>query len=271
MKIIFCNGQPKSGSTFCFELVKELVPHRALRADDAELRNALIGNEAAQRILYMQDGDYTGYVRGSIATAATVLATLPLPPDTQLVVKTHDASPVAAPLLPVPAIVLTTFRDPFDVMVALRDQVDRELAQPAGRRRPGFLTNDDYEKALTTAAQFTARLHASFSPSNLYYEYPAFIRPSPENVARLAVVLGVDEALVSAAVERLDRQIRAGEVHGEFNRGEAGRGRRMIDELVSTGQVPMALANAAAMDHRELVGLVTRHQSGIVAGGGRSG
>ena len=45
----------------------------------------------------------------------------------------------------------------------------------------------------------------------------------------------------------------------------------MIDELVSTGQVPMALANAAAMDHRELVGLVTRHQSGIVAGGGRSG
>jgi hypothetical protein len=35
--------------------------------------------------------------------------------------------------------------------------------------------------------------------------------------------------------------------------------------------VPLALANAAAMHHREFVGLVTRHQSGIVAGDGRSG
>ena len=271
MRIVFCNGQPKSGSTFCFELVKQLVPHRALRADDAELREALVGNDAAQRILYVQDGDYTGYVRGSIATAATVLAMLPLPADTQLVVKTHDASPAAAPLLPVPAVVLTTFRDPFDVMAALRDQVDRELASPAGRRRPGFLTNDTYEKGLTTAADFVARLHGSVSPSNWYCEYPAFIRPSPENVARLSAVLGVDEASVSAAVGRLDRQIRAGEVDGEFNRGETGRGRRVIDELVRTGQVPLALASAAAMHHRELVGLVARHQSGIVAGDGRSG
>jgi hypothetical protein len=63
MRIVFCNGQPKSGSTFCFELVKQLVSHRALRSDDAELREALVGNDAAQRILYVQDGDYTGYVR----------------------------------------------------------------------------------------------------------------------------------------------------------------------------------------------------------------
>jgi hypothetical protein len=271
MRIVFCNGQPKSGSTFCFELVKQLVSHRALRSDDAELREALVGNDAAQRILYVQDGDYTGYVRGSIATAATVLAMLPLPADTQLVVKTHDASPAAAPLLPVPAVVLTTFRDPFDVMAALRDQVDRELAHPVSRRRPVFLTNDTYEKALTTAAEFVARLHGSFSPSNWYCEYPAFIRPSSENLARLSVVLGVDEASVSAAVGRLDRQIRAGEVYGEFNRGEVGRGRRVINELVRTGQVPLALANDADRHYRELVGLVARHQSGIVAGDGRSG
>jgi hypothetical protein len=110
-----------------------------------------------------------------------------------------------------------------------------------------------------------AQLHGSFSPSNWYCEYPAFIRPSPENLTRLAVVLGVDEARVSATVERLDRQIRAGAVYGEFNRGEVGRGRRIIDELVRTGQVPLALANDAARHYRELVGLVARHQSGIVA------
>jgi len=265
MRIFFCNGQPKSGSTFCFQLVRQLVPHRELRADDAELRNALVGNDAAQRILYTQSGDYTGYVRGSIANAAMALARLPLPPDTQLVVKTHDASPVPAPLLPVPAVVLTTFRDPFDVMVALRDQVERELARPVGQRRPGFLTNDTYEKALTKSGQFAARLHGSFSPSNWYCEYPAFIRPSPENVAWLSAMLGVDEASVSVAAGRLDQQIRAGDVHCEFNRGEPGRGRQIITELVRTGQVPQALAQDAAMYHRELVSLVARHRNGILA------
>jgi hypothetical protein len=265
MRIFFCNGQPKSGSTFCFQLVRQLVPHRALRVDDPELSEAIKGNEAAQRILHRTAGDYTGYVSGSIDEAAHVLASLSLPADTVLVVKTHDATPIAAPLLPAPAVVVTTFRDPIDVMVALKDQNDREKLRPASDIRPGFLKYDEYAKALVSASLFTARLLTSFSSSNWYIEYPAFIRPSPVGLARMAALLGADEVRIAAAVERLDLEVREGKTLGEFNRGEVGRGRRIIEELVRSGQVSGTLAQDGMIGHRELVRRVEHHKNGLTA------
>lgn len=67
MKIVFCNGQPKSGSTFCFELVKRLVSHRVLRVADPEIRAAVADHDEAHKILSVHGGEYTGYVQGSIA------------------------------------------------------------------------------------------------------------------------------------------------------------------------------------------------------------
>lgn len=265
MKIVFCNGQPKSGSTFCFELVKRLVPHRVLQATDPEIRAAVAGCEQASRILYMSGGEYTGYVRGSIARASRTLAELALPADTVLVVKTHDASPVAASLLPVPAVVITTFRDPIDVMVALRDQCERERLKPGADQRPGFLRHDNYGTALAHASQFTAGLVASFTSANWYLEYPAFIRPSTDGVACLASLLETDAARVSDVMEQIDHDIRAGKTDGEFNRGEVGRGRGIIEELVRTGQVPLILARAAVEAHHELVRRVEEHGCGITA------
>lgn len=263
MKIFFCNGQPKSGSTFCFELVKHLVPHLEMRTTSPIFQDAVGGNDAARRIMYQSRGEYTGYVHGSIANAARVFGDLSLPADAQLVVKTHDATPAAAPMLSVPAVVLTTFRDPFDVMVALMDQVERERARPADQVRPGFLVNDDPVKALTTAARFTAQLLASFTSSNWYLEYPAFIRPSPRDVTYFAAMLGVNEASVADAVQRLDREVRAGTVYAEFNRGEPGRGRHVVDALVRSGRVPSTLASHAIACHRELVARIEQHGSGI--------
>lgn len=263
MKIFFCNGQPKSGSTFCFELVKHLVPHVEMRTTSPIFQDAVGGNEAAQRIMYQSCGEYTGYVYGSIAAAARAFGALPLPVDAQLIVKTHDATPAAAPTLSIPAVVLTTFRDPFDVLVALMDQVERERARPADQVRPGFLMNDDPLRALTIAARFTAQLLASFMPSNWYLEYPAFIRPSPADVTCLAAMLGVNEVSVADAVQRLDREVRAGTVYAEFNRGEPGRGRHVVDSLVRSGRVPAALARDALACHRELVARIEQHGAGI--------
>lgn len=81
MKIFFCNGQPKSGSTFCFELVKQLVPHLEMRTTSPIFQDAVGGNDAAQRIIYQSRGEYTGYVHGAIVTAARVFGALPLPVD----------------------------------------------------------------------------------------------------------------------------------------------------------------------------------------------
>lgn len=263
MKIFFCNGQPKSGSTFCFNLVKHLVPHLEMRTTSPIFQEAVSGNDEALRIIYQSHGEYTNYVHGSIATAASVFGDLPLPVDVQLIVKMHDATPAAAPTLGVPAVVLTTFRDPFDVMVALMDQVEREQAKPTDQVRPWFLVNDDPVKALTKAARFTAQLLASFTPSNWYLEYPAFIRPSPVDVTCLAAMLGVDEARVADAVQRLDRKVRAGAVYAEFNQGEPGRGRHVVEALVRSGRVPSALARDALACHRELVARIVQHGSGI--------
>jgi hypothetical protein len=265
MKLIFCNGQPKSGSTFFFSLVNQLVPHVELRTTNEALRDALAGNEAARKILYLQNGEYTGYVNGGISRAAHAFATLPLPGDARLVVKTHDPEPAAAALMPPGTTIITTFRDPLDVMMALRDQADRERLRPAGTVRPGFLANATHARALASAAEFTARLLRSFSPSNWYLEYPAFVRPLPDQAAMLAAMLGVDERRITETVASLDHDIRSGRVIAEFNRGEAGRGRQIIDELVRNGSVPLGLAQQAVAWHRELVGLVARHRQGIIA------
>lgn len=264
MKIIFCNGQPKSGSTFCFELMKRLVVHEDIQTMNEPLYQALAINDEAQRILYRELGEYTGFVNGSILSAARVFAKLPLPIDGRLILKVHDAEPAPAPLLPGDNRIITTFRDPLDVMVALRDQLDRERMRPAELMRPAFLANDTYAKALARTENFMSRLVKSFSPHNAYLEYPCFIRPSDEQVGPLAALFGVGKDNYLETAKRLNLDSRAGRVDTEFNRGEEGRGRQIIDDLVRNGSVPRRLVQQAVSWHRKLVHLVLHHRSGHV-------
>lgn len=78
-------------------------------------------------------------------------------------------------------------------------------------------------------------------------------------------MLGVDEARAAEAVQRLDREVRAGTVYAEFNRGEPGRGRHVVDALVRSGRVPSTLACDALACHCELVARIVQHGSGITA------
>lgn len=265
MKFIFCNGQPKSGSTFFFRLVKRLLPHEKLLTTNERLRLALEGNDAARRILYRELGEYTGFVDGSIAGAARAFAKLSMPIDTRLIVKVHDPAPTSAPVLPGENMIITTFRDPLDVMMALVDQAVRERSRPAGTVRPAFLTSFSYDKALKQTVQFLDQFVRSFSPHNWYLEYPSFIRPSPDQAAMLAAILGVDAQSIITTATKLDRDIRAGAVDAEFNRGEEGRGREIIDELVRNGSVSPGIVQRAVARHRELVDLVVRHRRGLTA------
>lgn len=265
MKIVFCNGQPKSGSTFLFELVKRLVPHLDLRSIGDELGRALESDDEARGILYRESGRYTGFVDGSIADASRTLARLPLPKDSRLILKMHDPKPAPAPFLPGRNLVVTTFRDPLDVMVALYDQAELERLRPDGMIRPAFLVKQSYAKSLSSTKEFLTGLTRYFSPHNRYLEYPTFIRPQPQDAVKLAEMLGVDATQVVEAAARLDQDIRAGMVHAEFNRGETGRGRRIIEELIRNGIVPRRLVEQAVKRHSELVELVVRHRCGVVA------
>lgn len=264
MKIVFCNGQPKSGSTFCFELVKRLMIHEDLQTRNGPLHEALAGHNEAQGILYRELGEYTGFVNGPIRNAARVFAQLSPPIDGRLILKVHDAEPAPAPHLPGNNMIITTFRDPLDAMVALRDQLDRERLRPAESIRPAFLANDTYAKALARTENFMSRLVKSFSPHNIYLEYPCFIRPSDEQVGPLAAIFGVEGTNYREAAAILNLDSRAGRVDTEFNRGEEGRGRQIIDELVRNGSVSRRLVQRAVSRHRELVHLVLRHGRGLV-------
>jgi hypothetical protein len=265
MKIVFCNGQPKSGSTFLFELVKRLLPHLDLRSIGDELGRALESDDEASGILYREAGSYTGFVEGSIAGAARIFSKLPLPNDRHLVVKTHDPKPAPAPFLPGSNLVVTTFRDPLDVMVALYEQNHIELSRPAFTIRPAFLVNQGYAKALASTEKFLTGMTRYFTPHNLYLEYPSFIRPSPQEAAEIAEMLGVDATQVVDAAAGLDRDIRAGMVNAEFNRGETGRGRQVIEDLVRNGTLSRRLVQKAVRRYGDLVGLVVRHRCGVVA------
>ena len=267
MKIVFCNGQPKSGSTFFFNLVKRLMPCEELLTTNERLRLALASNDAAHRILYRELGEYTGFVDGSIAGAARAFAKLSLPIESRLIVKMHDPDPVPALQLPGEHMIITTFRDPLDVMMALFDQADRERFRPAGTLRPAFMARVGYAKALEQTEKFVARLVRSFSPHNWYLEYPSFIHPSPDQADTLAAILGVDAQNILTTAAKLDRDIRAGAVSAEFNRGEAGRGRQIIDELVWSGSVSRRLVQRAISRHRELVELVSKHRRGLTVQG----
>jgi|GEM_PF-6254497 len=265
MKIIFCNGQLKSGSTFLFQLVKLLLPHEKILSTNERLGFTLEGNEAVQRILYRELGEYTGFVDGSISGAARAFTKLSMPIDIRLIVKVHDPRPAPTPQLPGDNMIITTFRDPLDVMMALVDQADRERLRPTGTQRPFFLARVSYAKALEQTEEFLDQLVRSFSPQNWYLEYPSFIRPSPNQAATLAAILGVDAQSIMETAAQLDRDIRAGAVDAEFNRGEAGRGREIIDDMMRNGSVSHRLVQRAISRHRKLVDLVVRHRRGVTA------
>lgn len=263
MRLIVCNGQPKSGSTFFFVLAKRLVSHRECSADDPIVAAARAASPALDRIVHHSDGHFTGYLHGTIAQAAAALTTIPLTSAEALIVKMHDKAPPPADALPIPTTIVTTFRDPADVMVALRDQSRREALRQPDEVRRTFLEMDDYASALGRAARFLEHLAASFSPANWYLEYPAFIRPSTAAMAAIGRALHVDPRAVETAAATLDQEIRGGNVWGEFNRGEVGRGRAIIADLVRDGVVAADLAQRGEAAYHGLVDAVRRHGCGI--------
>ncbi len=265
MKIIFCNGQPKSGSTFFFELVKRLVTHLDLRSLDDKIGRTLESDNEARGILHRDSSGYSGFVKGNAAGAARILAKMPLPKDSRLVLKIHDPKPPPAIFLPGENLVVTTFRDPLDVMMALYDRTLLERSHPSDVVRSAFLLNDTYEKALARTEKFLTGMTRYFTPHNRYLEYPSFIRPLPKDAAEIAGMLGVDATQVVDAAAELDRDIRGGLVKAEFNRGETGRGRQVIDELVRNGTISRKLVLKAVKRHNELTDLVIRHGCGVVA------
>ncbi len=242
-----------------------MLPHLDLRSISDELRQTIESDDEARGILHRENGSYTGFVSDSVTGAARILAKLPLPKDSRLVLKTHDPKPAPAFFLPGENMVVTTFRDPLDVMVALYDQTQLELRRPSGTIRPAFLLNNTYEKALAKTEKFLTGMTRYFTPYNRYVEYPSFIRPLPQDAAEIARILGVDATKVLDTAVELDRDIRRGMVNAEFNRGETGRGRQLIDELVRNGNISRRLVLKAIKRYNELAELVIRHGCGVVA------
>ncbi|WP_420393070.1 hypothetical protein [Acuticoccus sp.] len=224
MPIVFAHGQPKSGSTFLFQVARRAASLQD-RLGERELRQAL--SDAL--------GEPWRDFQQTVDRALIDRLRARIPPRLTVVIKTHgDLDPALMPLLARQQVrAFTSVRDPRDTALSMVDTGQRDAAH--GKPRPYF-------KAMRTVTQ----------PETLNAQRWAVRRLGP--IVGNPFVLTIPHEAIAAAQPRvvrlllrhlgLERQARevnahfASDPHGrimEYHRGEPLRFRRELtaDEVAT--------------------------------------
>jgi hypothetical protein len=244
--LVLCDGVPKSGSTFLWQVCKRLAKDQGMES----LRSILGSDEH----FYIEPGNNTlsGFSNSQcdlIQAWLDAQAATPIQPDKNYCVKVHILNRLKLEDTPIESYLdssvawLVTVRDPFDVAQAIIDQAEKELQKPAELQRVGFARLSDPDKAMRTALHALQNLRHYHRPGIFIFPYPDFITGTDTVVANLrqALKLGdsVSDSGIRAEIKAVDESIRSGKMWGEFNQGRSGRGEALRE------QVDPALASKA--------------------------
>lgn len=215
--IVICYGMPKSASTFTVQLATALVDCQHNQSKLYEYLPEGVNPSAKNKIVYIQELD-------------KVICDLVdrVPSDRVLVVKTHCplSKPIESALESGNALAIVNYRNPYDIMVSLKDVGERERLKEKSKQRPEFAwikSIDDTKRNIRGIVSTAKTWLDKKSESLLCISYQS-IEKTPLNVA-----LDIDKFIQLNLKPSSIRTIVDGFISdkskiGEYNVGVSGRG-----------------------------------------------
>ena len=235
--IVICYGMPKSASSFTFQLAAALVDckykvYKSLPEEDSLYINKLelgtynntytslperVKSHFFLKSLYIDKLDQAIY---------DLVDTLPS--DQVLVIKTHSplSKPIESVLESGNALAIVNYRNPYDIIVSLKDVGERERLKEKSKQRPEFAwikSIDDTKRNIRGIVSTAKTWLDKKSESLLCISYQS-IEKTPLNVA-----LDIDKFIQLNLKPSSIRTIVDGFISdkskiGEYNVGVSGRG-----------------------------------------------
>ena len=206
-----CYGMPKSASSFAFTLAKDIAQ---TKSDQMQLKSLL--PEDLQDFFIVSD----------LGKNLTKISEF-IPEEEIYVVKTHNPLDEAtkALLLKGKAKAIISYRDPYDIVVSLKDTGDREKEKPQHKQRPYFTRIQSYEDALKKIPNIlrNAKSWLDYEDMNLVKVSFTEIAQTPSAVAqKIADYIGVSvdiHKIIEPYVSNKESIL-------EFSKGVEGRGHK---------------------------------------------
>jgi hypothetical protein len=206
-----CYGMPKSASSFAFTLAKDIAQ---TKSDQMQLKSLL--PEDIQDFFIVSD----------LGKTLTKISEF-IPKEEVYVVKTHNPldKETKELLLSGKAKALVSYRDPYDIVVSLKDAGERERRKPKHQQREYFTQITGYQEALEKIPNFlkNARSWLSFQDVDLLQISFSNISNNPQVIAEnIAQYMDISIDLLTL----INPYISNKELILEFNKGEKGRGHK---------------------------------------------
>ncbi|NES89355.1 tetratricopeptide repeat protein [Okeania hirsuta] len=215
--IIICYGMPKSASTFTFQLASALVD---CKYSQSKVYKSL--PEKTKRHFYKN----TRFIE-KLDQAIYDLVDI-VPSDKVLVIKTHSplSKPVESVLESGNALAIVNYRNPYDIIVSLKDVGEKERLKKKSERHKGFAKIKSIDDAKVLIPDFIRKAKTWLdkkSESLLYVSYQE-VEKIPFNVARDInefLQLNLEPNSIDTIV---DGFISDKSKIGQYNIGVSGRG-----------------------------------------------
>ena len=224
--LAICDGVAKSGSTFLFTLIKNILQHAKQLDPHLNSKDFLDSIPANNQGLF--------FPPASINDATALLITKKGTKSS--CIKTHLWQ--ADIELCVPHFIFCTARDPFDNALSLYEQFLKEKDNPSLNQR--FQECSSLSICLQSTIGYLKILLKrckNKSTSTSTYIYPEFISPSDSICEDIIVNLSLQGIIHPSQVieiaDNINNQSKQGNLWTEFNKGIAGRGREKIDLFAS--------------------------------------
>lgn len=219
------DGIPKSGSTFLYAILKELIHCQSNRCWQSLLNDRYVGSES--------------FCNSPISFFSKEIR--PLLHHNNYIIKTH--------MLPFSRLanldgtcdfsqfirIFCSLRNPYDTIIALTDQakLESERFGSSGYRR-GFAKLDTEAKAADYVLN-CMRNAISWKRSNIFSKSIIFVdyseitecRSSVDWISKFALDDIISNAEIVNLIKSVDTNIRAKKTFGEFNKGISGRGQHL--------------------------------------------
>jgi hypothetical protein len=236
--LVLCDGMPKSGSTFLYQVCKKLAKCRGV--------DSLISCLGNDQYLHKIPGTntYSGFSTQPLdliqswndyASPLNTVAQGNFCIKIHLLNETCGDGPLKPSIIGHQLAWVVSARDPYDVAQALVDQSQRELQKPPKMQRIGFTRLSESSRALRFAVDGLKSLEKNLIPGISVFLYPEFIHGSSRVVQALrkSLSLGLDvsDANILSELQNVDIAIRSGDIWGEFNKGREGRGASLRDKV----------------------------------------
>lgn len=207
--LFLCYGMPKSASSFAFTLAKDIAQ---TKSDQMQLKSTLPED--------LRDF----FIVSGLGKTLTRISDL-IPEEEIYVLKTHNPldKETQELLLSGKIKAIVSYRDPYDIVVSLKEAGDRERQKPKNRQREYFTQITGYEEALEKIPNFlnNARSWMEFQETKLVKISFSDISKNPLIIAQnIAQHMGLEVDTSKIANSYVSNK----ESILEFNKGVEGRG-----------------------------------------------